>query len=71
MDSSLTPYSVEFFKVITTIRVGSRILKSAIKKKKKFNIPNTRLLVGADEMNSPVRSFANIDLLGWDYNSHL
>lgn len=21
-------------------------------------------------MNSPVRSFANIDSLGWDYNSH-
>ncbi|GET04820.1 ubiquinone biosynthesis monooxygenase COQ6 [Rhizophagus clarus] len=30
----------------------------------------TRLLVGADGINSPVRSFANIDSLGWDYNSH-
>ncbi|CAG8436823.1 10400_t:CDS:2 [Funneliformis mosseae] len=29
-----------------------------------------RLLVGADGFNSPVRSFANIESLGWDYNSH-
>ncbi|KAG0364440.1 hypothetical protein BC939DRAFT_435848 [Gamsiella multidivaricata] len=27
----------------------------------------TRLLVGADGVNSPVRSFANIESLGWDY----
>ncbi|KAI7847579.1 hypothetical protein BDC45DRAFT_541798 [Circinella umbellata] len=29
-----------------------------------------RLLVGADGINSPVRSFANIESLGWDYNMH-
>ncbi|CAG8489338.1 3040_t:CDS:2 [Ambispora leptoticha] len=29
-----------------------------------------RLLIGADGINSPVRSFANIETLGWDYNSH-
>ncbi|KAI9259623.1 hypothetical protein BDA99DRAFT_513743 [Phascolomyces articulosus] len=29
-----------------------------------------RLLVGADGVNSPVRSFANIESLGWDYNMH-
>ncbi|CAO3569096.1 unnamed protein product [Mortierella alpina] len=28
----------------------------------------TRLLVGADGVNSPVRSFANIESLGWDYS---
>ncbi|KAI8379038.1 hypothetical protein BD560DRAFT_324896 [Blakeslea trispora] len=29
-----------------------------------------RLLVGADGVNSPVRSFAEIESLGWDYNAH-
>lgn len=29
-----------------------------------------RLLVGADGINSPVRSFANISTDGWDYNRH-
>ncbi|RMJ25000.1 Ubiquinone biosynthesis [Aspergillus sp. HF37] len=29
-----------------------------------------RLLVGADGINSPVRSFANIATDGWDYNRH-
>ncbi|KAJ5898964.1 Monooxygenase FAD-binding [Penicillium taxi] len=29
-----------------------------------------RLLVGADGINSPVRSFANIPADGWDYNRH-
>ncbi|ORX62712.1 ubiquinone biosynthesis hydrox [Hesseltinella vesiculosa] len=29
-----------------------------------------RLLIGADGIQSPVRSFANIDSLGWDYNAH-
>ncbi|KAI9143417.1 hypothetical protein BKA69DRAFT_1061789, partial [Paraphysoderma sedebokerense] len=28
----------------------------------------TRLLVGADGINSPVRSFASIESVGWDYN---
>ncbi|KAI9286915.1 hypothetical protein BC943DRAFT_217257 [Umbelopsis sp. AD052] len=30
----------------------------------------TRLLVGADGANSPVRNFANINSLGWDYDTH-
>ncbi|KAI8874309.1 ubiquinone biosynthesis hydrox, partial [Ramicandelaber brevisporus] len=30
----------------------------------------TRLLVGADGANSPVRTFANIESAGWDYNQH-
>ena len=30
----------------------------------------TRLLVGADGFNSPVRSFANIPSYGWDYGRH-
>ncbi|KAI9320649.1 hypothetical protein BX666DRAFT_1219001 [Dichotomocladium elegans] len=30
----------------------------------------TRLLVGADGINSPVRNFAQIESLGWDYNMH-
>lgn len=29
-----------------------------------------RLLVGADGINSPVRSFADISTQGWDYNRH-
>lgn len=29
-----------------------------------------RLLVGADGINSPVRSFADIETTGWDYNRH-
>ncbi|KKA27509.1 hypothetical protein TD95_001810 [Thielaviopsis punctulata] len=29
-----------------------------------------RLLVGADGANSPVRTFANIETRGWDYNRH-
>lgn len=29
-----------------------------------------RLLVGADGLNSPVRSFAGIESLGWDYDRH-
>ncbi|KAG2182416.1 hypothetical protein INT43_007346 [Umbelopsis isabellina] len=29
-----------------------------------------RLLVGADGANSPVRSFAGINSLGWDYDTH-
>ena len=29
-----------------------------------------RLLVGADGLNSPVRTFANIPSRGWDYNRH-
>ncbi|KAI8327569.1 hypothetical protein EDC96DRAFT_89691 [Choanephora cucurbitarum] len=29
-----------------------------------------RLLVGADGVNSPVRSFAGIESLGWDYDAH-
>ncbi len=29
-----------------------------------------RLLVGADGANSPVRSFADIEARGWDYNRH-
>ncbi|TQB67968.1 putative ubiquinone biosynthesis monooxygenase [Monascus purpureus] len=29
-----------------------------------------RLLVGADGINSPVRSFASISTSGWDYNRH-
>ncbi|KAK4673079.1 putative ubiquinone biosynthesis monooxygenase [Podospora pseudopauciseta] len=31
---------------------------------------SARLLVGADGANSPVRSFANIEAKGWDYNRH-
>ncbi|KAH8556280.1 ubiquinone biosynthesis monooxgenase [Umbelopsis sp. PMI_123] len=30
----------------------------------------TRLLIGADGANSPVRNFANINSLGWDYDTH-
>lgn len=26
--------------------------------------------IGADGINSPVRSFAHIDSLGWDYDAH-
>jgi ubiquinone biosynthesis monooxygenase Coq6 len=26
--------------------------------------------VGADGINSPVRNFAHIDSLGWDYDAH-
>lgn len=35
-------------------------------------LPNiaARLLVGADGVNSPVRSFASISTDGWDYNRH-
>lgn len=31
---------------------------------------SARLLVGADGVNSPVRSFAGIEARGWDYNRH-
>ena len=36
------------------------------------NLPNiaARLLVGADGINSPVRSYASISTDGWDYNRH-
>jgi ubiquinone biosynthesis monooxygenase Coq6 len=37
------------------------------------SVPSTiaaRLLVGADGINSPVRSFADISTDGWDYNRH-
>lgn len=30
----------------------------------------TRLLIGADGINSPVRTFAGINTNGWDYNRH-
>ncbi|KAI8985371.1 hypothetical protein BDB01DRAFT_742283 [Pilobolus umbonatus] len=30
----------------------------------------SRLLIGADGINSPVRTFAGIDSLGWDYDAH-
>ncbi|CAG8753277.1 16314_t:CDS:2, partial [Acaulospora morrowiae] len=33
-------------------------------------ILKTRLLVGADGINSLVRSFVNIESLGWDYDAH-
>jgi ubiquinone biosynthesis monooxygenase Coq6 len=33
-------------------------------------ILRTRLLVGADGANSPVRKFANIESRGWNYNRH-
>lgn len=36
---------------------GGRVLRS-------------RLLVGADGANSPVRTFAGIESMGWDYNQH-
>ncbi|KAI7867778.1 hypothetical protein BDF14DRAFT_1798957 [Spinellus fusiger] len=36
----------------------------------KGNILKARLLVGADGIQSPVRNYAGIDSLGWDYDSH-
>lgn len=41
--------------------------KGAIQSPKKIA---ARLLVGADGINSPVRSFAGISTDGWDYNRH-
>ncbi|RHZ57896.1 hypothetical protein Glove_382g31 [Diversispora epigaea] len=34
------------------------------------NFLKTRLLVGADGFNSVVRSFINIESIGWDYDAH-
>ncbi|KAL0074555.1 ubiquinone biosynthesis monooxygenase COQ6 [Phycomyces blakesleeanus] len=34
------------------------------------DVLQTRLLIGADGVNSPVRNYANIESLGWDYDTH-
>lgn len=62
----------------TTIKDGSRV--KSISRQEGTNWPVvtlengdeicTRLLVGADGANSPVRTFAGIQARGWDYNTH-